>query len=160
MHNGLWQANLFKHVSRHRKYRVSEIESMERWRDVFSAGLQDYGVGAGDNKSGFLHDAAVGGPSGEGEGDTVPRLIGGKRWGDADGEQSWLSTERMADERDGSSMIDRYVSTVFQSWPRMVSKLESLCAILRSRFIRSAHLSYLVAVEPSMTASALRLNSL
>jgi len=28
--------------------------------------------------------------------------------------QSWLSTERMAGGRDGSSMIDRYVSTVFQ----------------------------------------------
>ena len=71
IHNDSWQANLVKHVSGHRKYRVSEIESMERWRDVFSAVLQSCGVGAGDSKSIFLHDAAVARPTGGSDGENV-----------------------------------------------------------------------------------------
>jgi hypothetical protein len=74
------QANLFKHVSGHGEYRVSEIGRMERWRDVFSAGLRDCGDRvAGDGKSVLLHEAAVGGPTGGSgwkESDTVPRLVG------------------------------------------------------------------------------------
>jgi hypothetical protein len=70
IHSNPWQANLFEHVSGDRKYSVSEIGRVERWRSIFSAGLWGCGVGAGDNKSVFFHDGAVGRPTGGGWGRT------------------------------------------------------------------------------------------
>src|SRR5579863_4940395 len=75
IHNDLCYANLFKHISGHRKYGISEIESMERWGDVFSASLRHCGVCAGDGKYVCLHDRAVRGPtvrSRRREGNAVP----------------------------------------------------------------------------------------
>jgi hypothetical protein len=75
----LWQTDLFKHVSGHNKYGLSEIGGMERWGEVFSASLQDRGVSTGDSKPVFLHNAAVAQPTGGGgrrESDPVPGLAG------------------------------------------------------------------------------------
>jgi len=58
-------------------------------------------------------------------GEKVTRYQGGQdeRGG---GGQSKLSTERMAEGRDGSSMIDRYVSTVVHGWPRSCPRWKGL----------------------------------
>jgi hypothetical protein len=54
---------------------------------------------------GRLEDVGVSGQD-EGRGEVSPM------------EQSWLSREKMAGGgRDGSSVIDRYVSTVLHTWP-------------------------------------------
>ena len=79
MVSDLWQTDLLKHVSGHNKYGLSEIGGMERRGEVFSASLQDCGVGTGDSKPVFLHNAAVARPAGGGgrrEGGPVLGLAG------------------------------------------------------------------------------------